>query len=253
MDISPSLDDAQVLAWLQQHPDFFARHPEMLPAAIHASGKILSLEAGQLNHLRRQNDQLREKLDAILERLLRNEEIYRAFHAIQTRLIMATLPWSLIATVTQEPEGLFNIFRVTVTLSEQEEALVALFRHAPPPDSLAERLFVLPHARLVQAVGTGTAPMIRVGREGHDRTLYFGQRAESIRSEALVPLYVPEEEPQAGGRRLIGSLNLGGETPNRFLPSDATDLLQDLANVFGLCLIRHTDSPAAAAPANDSA
>lgn len=237
-NISP-LEESQILAWLQQHPDFFTKYPELLPAAIHASGKVLSLEAGQLNHLRRQNDQLRDKLDAILNRLVRNEEIYRAFHAIQTQLIMAIAPWPIIATVTQEPENLFNIKRVTVSITAKERALVALFRHSAPPASLEERLFVLEHPLLVQTLGEGSAPLIRVGMESKHRPLYFGQMAHAIRSEALVPLYAPEDEANPH-RRLIGSLNLGGEAPNRFLPSDATDLLQDLAAVFSLCLVRMT-------------
>ncbi|MBF0460535.1 MAG: DUF484 family protein [Magnetococcales bacterium] len=236
MDTIPPLEEAHVLAWLQQHPDFFAKHPERLSAATPDPGKVLSLEAGQLQHLRRQNDQLREKLDAILDRLVRNEEIYRAFHAIQTRMIMATAPWSIIALATQEPEHLFHIQRVTVSLSTQEPALVGLFRN-PPPESLEERLFILEHPLLVQTLGEGCAPIIRVGREGKHRPLYFGQQAHTVRSEVLVPLYAPEDEANPR-RRLIGSLNLGGETPNRFLPSDATDLLQDLANVFSLCLVR---------------
>lgn len=237
MNTLPPLEETQVLTWLQQNPDFFSRYPDLLPAAIQASGKVLSLEAGQLNHLRRQNDQLRDKLDAILDRLFRNEEIYRAFHAIQTRMIMATAPWSIIAIATQEPESLFNILRVTVSLSTREEPLVALFQQTPPPDSLEERLFLLDHAQLLQTLGEGNAPVIRVGLEGKNRHLYFGQMTPSIRSEALVPLYAPEDDLNQK-RRLIGSLNLGGEAPNRFLPSDATDLLQDLANVFSLCLVR---------------
>ncbi|MBF0584029.1 MAG: DUF484 family protein [Magnetococcales bacterium] len=239
MNTTSPLEESQVLAWLQQHPDFFANYPELLPAAIQASGKVLSLEAGQLNYLRRQNDQLRDKLDAILDRLLRNEEIYRAFHAIQTQLIMATEPWPLIAIATQEQENLFNIKRVTVSISARETAMAAMFRQSPPPESMDERLFVLEHTQLLQTLGTGTAPLIRVGLEGKNRSLYFGQMAPIIRSEALVPLYAPEDDanPQP---RLIGSLNLGGEAPNRFLPSDATDLLQDLAAVFSLCLVRTT-------------
>ncbi|MEO5362754.1 MAG: DUF484 family protein [Magnetococcus sp. DMHC-8] len=243
MNTSLPPTEAQVLAWLQQHPDFLAGHPELLPGpALSLSGNVLSLEAGQLQHLRRQNDQLRDKLDAILNRLLRNEEIYRAFHALQTRLIMATAPWSVIAIATQEPENLFNIQRVTVSLNAREQALVALFQPDPPPAFLAERLFILEHEQLTQTLGEGRAPVIRVGREGQNKRLYFGQMAEAIRSEALVPLYAPVDE---GGQeqRLIGSLNLGGEAPNRFLPSDATDLLQDLANVFSLCLVRMTHRP----------
>jgi uncharacterized protein YigA (DUF484 family) len=236
MNTISSLKEAQVLAWLQQNPDFLPDHPELLPA-VGEVGKVISLESGQLIHLRRQNDQLRDKLDTILNRLLRNEEIYRAFHAIQTQMILATAPWSVIAIATHEPENLFNIKRVTVSLSAQETSLVQLFHRSPPPESLEERLFVLDHVLLTQILGEGSAPVIRVGREGKNKQSYFGQYTASIRSEALVPLYAPADA-QNPQRRLIGALNLGGEAPNRFLPSDATDLLQDLANVFSHCLIR---------------
>lgn len=231
-----SLNETQVLVWLQEHQDFFTHHPELLPSAIQASGKILSLEAGQLHHLRRQNDQLREKLDTILERIRRNEEIYRAFHAIQMRLIMALDPWSMISIATQESENLFNIQRVTISLSASENLLVPLFRQETPADDLKERLFILEPNVLMQTLGSGGAPIIRVGLEGANRHLYFGSTAPTIRSEALVPLYVPSDDHPKS--RIIGSLNLGGATPSRFLPSDATDLLQDLADVFGLCLHR---------------
>ncbi|MBF0183617.1 MAG: DUF484 family protein [Magnetococcales bacterium] len=232
----PPLKEAQILAWLQQNPDFLPNHPELLPTAAD-SEKVISLEAGQLSHLRRQNDQLRDKLDAILNRLLRNEEIYRAFHTIQTQMILATTPWAIVAIATQEPENLFNIKRVTISLTAQESPLVQLFRRTPPPEALEERLFILDHTLLTQILGEGSAPVIRVGREGKHKQSYFGQLTTSIRSEALVPLYAPADGLSAH-RRLIGALNLGGEAPNRFLPSDATDLLQDLANVFSHCLFR---------------
>ena len=234
-DIS-ALQEAQVLDWLQQHPDFFAKYPELLPSAIRASGKILSLEAGQLNQLRRQNDQLREKLDIILERIRRNEDIYRDFHAIQIQMIMATAPWTMISVATKETETLFNIQRVTVSISAEEKPLVQLFRQNPLPDTMEERLFVLEHDILTQALGSSGTPIIRIGLEGISRHLYFGTATRTIRSEALVPLYAPADDNHK--RRVIGSLNLGGATPSRFLPSDATDLLQDLADIFSLCLVR---------------
>lgn len=239
MEETSTLTEKQILAWLRANPDFFANYPELLPAAIRASGKIFSLEAGQLNTLRRQNDQLREKLDIILERIRRNENIYRDFHAIQIRMIMTTEPWPIIAVATQEVETLFDIQRVTVSISADEKALVQLFQHHPPPDTMQGRLFVLDHATLTKTLGQTGLPTIRIGREGTNRHLYFGHTTHIIRSEALVPLYAPDQA-DSQTRRLIGSLNLGGKMPSRFLPSDATDLLQDLAHIFSLCLVRLT-------------
>lgn len=261
MDDTTSLTESQVLHWLQQNPDFFANHPELLPAAIQASGKVLSLEAGQLNQLRRQNDQFREKLDIILDRIRHNEDIYRDFHAIQIRLIMATNPWGVIAVATQQVENLFNIERVTVSISAKETTLVQLFRPNSRTDSLKtntadsaasttptsvtdrmeDRTFILQHDTLTRILGNNIAPIIRIGLEGIDRQLYFGEATQSIRSEALVPLLAPAQgDQQEHEHRIIGSLNLGGATPSRFLPSDATDLIQDLATIITLSLVRMT-------------
>lgn len=239
-DISP-LEESQILTWLQQHPDFFTNHPELLPAAIHASGKVLSLEVGQLNHLRRQNDQLRGKLDIILERIRRNEEIYRTFHAIKMQLIMVADPWSLIVVATGETEKLFDIQRVTVSLSAKEKSLVSLFQENPQPELVDGRLFVLEHTLLSQVLGDRGTPTIRVGLEGENRHLYFGETVHTIRSEVLVPLRAPavNRPPEP---RILGSLNFGGASPSRFLPSDATDLLQDLSDILSLCLMRMVDA-----------
>lgn len=240
MDTHTPFEEREVLAWLQKNPDFFSQYPELLPAAIHASGKVLSLEAGQLNLLRRQNDQLREKLDSILERIRRNEEIYRAFHTIQIQMITAPNPQALLVAVTEQPEKLFDIQRVSVVLSDSETDLNQLFDNDKQTEE-ENRLFVLDHSTLARNLGSSGLPTIRIGREGENRHLFFGKSARNIRSEALVPLYRPRSDDRQP-LQLIGSLNLGGSTPSRFLPSQATDLLQDLADVLSLCLVRMVQS-----------
>ncbi|MBF0212893.1 MAG: DUF484 family protein [Magnetococcales bacterium] len=230
-DLSPEL----VRGWLQAHPEFFDHHPDLLPAAISASGKVLSLEAGQLNALRQRNEQLSLKLDGMLESIRRNERIHNAFHQIEVRLVTAPTPHDLLLAATRDPEQWFGIHRATVTLSSRQPALLALF--APPfsDPELHERLFSIDHKQLVDTLRDSPHPVIRVGLEGTNRELFFGSATPQIRSEALVPLFT---HPDSGPEGLIGSLNLGGETPNRFLPSDATDLLRDLADILGLCLSR---------------
>ncbi|MBF0295837.1 MAG: DUF484 family protein [Magnetococcales bacterium] len=230
-DLTPE----QVRHWLAANPRFFDLYPELLPAAISASGKVLSLEAGQLNALRRRNDQLSQDLDAMLERIRRNEGIYTAFHDIQVQLMTASAPWEMLMAATWKPERLFDIHRATVTISSRATELLALFATPPNQEEARERLFPIEHKLLVETFRDSPRPVIRVGLEGKNRDLFFGTIAHEIRSEALVPLY---SRPDAGANSLIGSLNLGGQTPNRFLPSDSTDLLRDLADILGLCLAR---------------
>ncbi|MBF0340688.1 MAG: DUF484 family protein [Magnetococcales bacterium] len=230
-DLSPET----IRSWLQSHPEFFDANPDLLPAAITASGKVLSLEAGQLNTLRQKNEQLSLKLDAMLDRIRHNERIYSAFHQIQVRLVTAPHPMALLRAATHDPEQLFGIHRATITLSDRQPGLIALFGATSRNPETADRVFSIDHKRLVETLRDSPRPVIRVGQEGTNRELFFGPFSARIRSEALVPLFT---HPESGPEGLIGSLNLGGETPNRFLPSDATDLLRDLADILGLCLTR---------------
>ncbi|MBF0371280.1 MAG: DUF484 family protein [Magnetococcales bacterium] len=241
MDNKSDLTEEQIRNWLQEHPDFFSHNPEILPAAISASGKVLSLEAGQLNQLRKKNEQLQERIDGMLERIRRNEEIYQSFHTISVRLITAPDPLALMNAAVANLEEMFHIHRVSVTLSDRSDGFANLFGNPREQADLKERLFIRKHADLARVFGNSSKASIRIGMEVGDRDLFFGPTQEGIRSEALVPLLAdsPEENIPEGCTnepKLMGSLNLGGTTPTRFLPSDSTDLLSDLATVFSHCL-----------------
>ncbi|MEO5347797.1 MAG: DUF484 family protein [Magnetococcus sp. YQC-9] len=230
-DLTPE----QIRNWLQAHPKFFDDHPDLLPAAISASGKVLSLEAGQLNILRQKNEELSLKLDGMLERIRRNERIYATFHRIQMRLVTASTPRELLMLATLDSEQLFDLHRATMAISDRQTALWELFGALKSDTELGERLFLVQHKPLTDLLRDAPRPVIRVGQEGINRELFFGPASSQVRSEALIPLFL---HPESGPEGLIGSLNLGGATPNRFLPSDATDLLRDLADILGLCLAR---------------
>jgi uncharacterized protein YigA (DUF484 family) len=235
MDSDVNVNEEQVYRWLKDHPDFFNNNPELLPAAISASGKVLSLEAGQLNQLQKQNEKLKDRLEGILDRISRNDKIHQSYHALQIRLLTAETPQELLGIATESPEAVFSIGRITVALNRAEEKIVRPFQDLG--DSLPkDRLFIIDEKELTTTLNTPPAPVIRVGLEGKNRTLFFGDHSTKIRSEALVPLFShPNHQKEA---RLIGSLNLGDGSPSRFLPSDSTELLQDLADVLGLCLSR---------------
>ncbi|MBF0454875.1 MAG: DUF484 family protein [Magnetococcales bacterium] len=230
------MEEDQVCSWLKDHPDFFTTYPDLLPAAILASGKVLSLEAGQLKRLQQQNEQLKERLDGILDRIQRNDEIHQSFHAIQIKLLTAETPRNFLLAATYAPEKHFSIGRITIAINRSEKKIVHLFKNQS--DELPEdRLFLVDESELSSTLNTPPTPSIRVGLEGNNRQLFFGPHTDKIRSEALIPLF-SHPDPQHKESRLIGALNLGDPSPSRFLPSDSTELLQDLANVLGLCLNR---------------
>ncbi|MBF0358807.1 MAG: DUF484 family protein [Magnetococcales bacterium] len=234
MDSDLNIQEEQIYSWLKENPDFFKKYPELLPAAITASGKVLNLEAGQLKSLQKQNEQLKERLESILARLNRNDEIHQAYHAIQIKLLTAQTPQELITVATESPEEVFDIGRITVAICEAEKNITGLCVDMGD-DFPKDRLFFIEEKELLSTLNNKEAPIIRVGLEGNNRHLFFGSYTKHIRSEALVPLF---SHPDKGKSQLIGSLNIGDPSPSRFLPSDSTELLQDLANVLGLCLSR---------------
>ncbi len=233
------LEEDRIAAWLRDKPNFFNRHSDLLPAAI--SGKVLSLEAGQLNQLRRQNEQLRNNLDDMLARIRRNEDIFRHFYVTQVGMITADSPAALLREATESSEKQFKVFRITVAISDREEGLNALL--APLMRQEESRITTIKHNDLFNIFGKSGDPVIRIGREGHSRHILFGRVTTTVRSEALIPLYIRQNANSDHTPRLIGSLNLGGDTLNRFLPSDATDLLRDMADIFTISLCRFLNNP----------
>ncbi|MBF0137164.1 MAG: DUF484 family protein [Magnetococcus sp. DMHC-1] len=226
-----AITDEQVYQWLREHPDFFRTHADLLPSAITASGRVLSLENGKLDHLQRQNEHIREQLDGMLERIRRNEEIYHAIHTVQMGLIDATSLVALVKAATTALEHAFDISRVTLAFSDREDGF-GITRDNRPAE-LNDRLFIIDHAVLNQLMGESRSAVIRIGMEGSaNRHLFFGTHSPSIRSEALVPLCTRSH----GKHKIVGSLNMGGTIPSRFLPSYSTDLVQDLSEVIALCL-----------------
>ncbi|MEG3638835.1 DUF484 family protein [Magnetococcus sp. PR-3] len=245
--IDGPLTEKQVRDYLLANPSFFNSNEDLLPAAINASGRVLSLEASQLNKLHQENSRIQEHMDQIMERIRQNDAIYHAFHTIQKTLLveMGRDVASLINRFCDALEDTFKIYRVALTISDTAPAMLPL-RHAMQSDpalagALSGRVNLLDHAQLQSILGNSSHSVIRVGREGGDRTPFFGLQAEQIKSDALIPIFTPpldlltEEGPKP---EPIASLNLGGETPNRFLPGYSTDLLQDMTDIFVLILER---------------
>ncbi|MBF0153381.1 MAG: DUF484 family protein [Magnetococcales bacterium] len=226
-----AITEEQVYQWLRAHPEFFRDHSDLLPSAITASGRVLSLENGKLDHLQRQNDLIREQLDGMLERIRRNEEIYHTFHTVQMGVIGARDLVTLVKAATAALERAFDISRVTLAFSDRQDGFGVAWESRP--EELDDRVFIVSQAILDPLMGTADAAVIRIGNEGSShRQHFFGTHAPAIRSEALVPLCLQID----GSRQLMGSLNMGGTVPSRFIPSYSTDLVQDLSDVIALCL-----------------
>lgn len=218
----------QVRRWLERNPDFFQHHPEILLNGVE-KGRVIPMELGELAYLRKERKHLHNQIQTILDRARQNEEIHRAFHTIMVQMISASDLEGLIRGVTGNLEVAFNLRRVTVTVCPARMGAVEV------GPVLQERLLLLDEETMQGTFSQKSRAVIRIGQEGYNRQRFFGENCLHIRSEVLIPV---GHAALPGFSGAIGSLNLGADKPSRFLPSQSTDLLQDLADILAICLLK---------------
>ena len=76
--LSKEIDEAQIVAWLKECPDFFSRHPNSLSAMKLPvdSGPAISLHQYQVRVLREEKSELSQKLGALLKNVKTNHKIH---------------------------------------------------------------------------------------------------------------------------------------------------------------------------------
>ncbi len=84
-----SLDDEQVAAYLQEHPDFFADHEDLLLKLRipHKSGQAISLLERQVSLLRRRNDETQNQISNFVENARENDELFEKTRTIVLEII----------------------------------------------------------------------------------------------------------------------------------------------------------------------
>ncbi len=84
-------DEQFVATWLETHPEFFSRHPQVLEQIQlpHHSGEAVSLVERQLSVLRERNAELRNRLTSLLETSQHNDELFAHTRQLILRLVGA--------------------------------------------------------------------------------------------------------------------------------------------------------------------
>ncbi|MBD3671778.1 MAG: DUF484 family protein [Gammaproteobacteria bacterium] len=85
------IDDRHVLDYLRHHPDFFRRHMDLLAELDlpHDSGAAVSLIERQVQILRQQRQELKERLDQLMEMARENEALSEDMHQFMLVLMDA--------------------------------------------------------------------------------------------------------------------------------------------------------------------
>jgi uncharacterized protein YigA (DUF484 family) len=222
-------DSEQVASFLGNHPDFFDKHPGLLAELhlSHSTGKALSLIEKQVQVLRDQNQDLKNKLRELVEVAQDNNRLNERMHRMTLDLLKAG---SLLELLDALRDHLHNEFKADA---------VAL--HLPGLDETQQRetgaknliIDATLKERFPTLCSEGKPQCGRLKQEQLD--IIFKDQAAAIQSTAVVPL---------GECADSGLLAIGSREVNRFNPCMGTLFLSHLGELLSSLLENHTsDNP----------
>ncbi len=223
---SEAAGDSEVVAYLLRHPDFLARHPEVLqgmaaPERWSGDG-VVDMQRYMLDRRSDEIDELRNCAIDVIETSRTNMSTQTRTHAAVLALIAARDIETSVHVVTQDWPMLLDVDVVSLGFEMADEPLA----WAAGLDIRA-----LP-AGVIDAL-IGIDQDVCLARQVLDNGDVFGAGAGLVRSAAYVRLRAAETAPQ-------GMLALGSRG-NAFQPGQGAELLIFLSRVVESCLYRWLD------------
>lgn len=209
-----SLVEEQVAAYLDQHPDFFSRHPQILSKlqVPHESGSAVSLIERQVELLRHQYKESQQRLDELMRVARENDSLHARMHRLTLQLIDAATFDEVLNALEDELHDDFRADAVELRLFSSSQ----LDDHLEP-DSQSKTFqnFFSQHNPVC-----GTLPKEQF-------SYIFGAEGDEIASAALIPLK---------SQGVLGMLAIGSRDPQRFTPKQSTDFLTKLGEIISRTL-----------------
>lgn len=215
-----SLSDETVAAWLAEHPAFFEHHPELL-ATLHIrhehQGRAVSLIERQVSQLRRQNEELTERLDELMQTASLNDALFDQLSSVMVRIAGS-------ANIAQLGTRLFNELREPFHC--QQVSMILLHADAPSPwRAVPVRSF----DKRLPGLLAGRRALAGKWRREELRFL-FGEDGLLLSSAAIIPLNA--------GEHVVGALSLGSTEASHFRSSMDTLFISHLGDVVGELIAR---------------
>ncbi|MDT0633783.1 DUF484 family protein [Spectribacter hydrogenooxidans] len=224
-DPVPTLDEAEVAAYLQANPDFLQRHPAVLEAldVRHDTGSAVSLIERQVASLRRDNHDTHARLRELIDTARDNETRVQHLNGLARVLLGADDAEQL---VTRLREFLKRELRVD-----------AMFIGFTGIDADVGGIQALPRD------GEGMQALTNLFRRGKPicgplteeqvEALFADAGDTPPQSAALIPL---------GEEKVQGALVLGSRDSRRFVPDMGTLFLELMGNLITAACRRHLGS-----------
>ena len=222
------LTDAEVAAYLRQHPDFLERNGDLIEIltppspnaepAVRGRGAVVDLQNYMLGRLRKELDGLRGKIDDMVANSRANLNHQIRIHQAVLALVAAGSFEHLIETVTTDLAIILDLDVVTLCVEPAEGSL--------PPRRISGLQQLAP-GTIEALLGGKRAALLRPEIAGDPEI--FGAAAGLVRSDALIRLDIAEAAPPT----LIA---FGSRQPDHFHPGQGTELLNFLARVLEITI-----------------
>lgn len=225
------LNEGDVAAYLEDHPDFLQRHPELIrrlapPSRFEPSpegAEVVDMQGFMVSRLQADLARYRDSQDELIQSARSNLSSQLQIHQAVLSVLEARDLEEFIHIVTRDLPLVLDVDALTICV---ENGGSIEPRHGG--------LFVLRPGEIDEVFGEGRQVLLRERTEENDRL--FGPAAALVRSDALVRLKLTGTAPAA-------MLALGSRQEARFHPGQGTELLSFLAEVVARCLRRWLDLP----------
>ncbi|WP_006787435.1 DUF484 family protein [Thiorhodospira sibirica] len=221
-----ALDAAQVLEYLQAHPDFFEQHPEILEfiQIPHATGGAISLIQRQVHWLKEKNHELERKLLALLALARENQALSHRMHRLALHMMQADTLEALLQLIHEQLRNEFRADYITLRLLDLPKLPTAFVLSQDDP--LLQHFASLFSSRQSQC---GRLPQTRL------ELLFGAEDALTVATSVVVPLLHQE--------RTLGLLALGSRDETRFQPGMGTLFLDYLGEIISHALAHRLQTP----------
>jgi uncharacterized protein YigA (DUF484 family) len=218
---SAILDDKLVAEYLEQNPDFFDRHANLLSKLEinHDSGAAISLIERQVFVLRDKNQRLESKLHELVSLARENEQLSRNILQLVVDLLWSDDIETLLGSVVDAMRHEFQVDFASVHLITDDKTLCEQmpqwYLHKD-----AERY------QSIKSVLETNRPLCgRLSKEQIE--CLFVDHFEDVSSAALIPLVSGD---------VLGFIGLGGQSPDRFTPAMSTNFLHQIGELVSAAI-----------------
>ncbi len=221
-DLEQASPEDSVVSYLEQHPDFFVRHPDLVTQLRipHECGEAVSLITHQVQVLRDRNRQYTRRLDELVRVARDNDRLSERLHRLTLDLLDSGDLDGVLQALKDGLREHFDADMVSVRLFDRDKLQAEHQDFVAPEDSnLSHFRRFLGEERPI--CGTLAAEQIQ---------FLFGDSATKVASAALIPVC---------DRQVMGLLAIGSYQPDRFHVSQGTVFLRQLGQLAGRALRPH--------------